>query len=82
MKIREWSQKILWFVFGAMSIGLLIFISTAYGRRTGVILTLEQRVASLEQRVKSLEERNDEESKRERDQKRDMNRKEPGDKPE
>lgn len=63
MKLREWSQTILRFVFGAVSMGALIFIFTAYGTRAAVGLTLEQRVAALEQRVNSLEAAEDARSK-------------------
>ena len=71
MKIREWSQRILWFVLGAVSIGFLISVSTAYGKRTEMrsILVpaedLERRVTSLENRVGSIEAREDARAKEE-----------------
>jgi hypothetical protein len=56
MKFREWSQRILWFVFGAASLGLLIFISTSYGRRIEAPLPVEP-VQSIEDRVRTLEQK-------------------------
>jgi hypothetical protein len=62
MKIKEWSQRVLWFVFGAVTVGVLIFTSTSYGNRAepGAAAMagqdIQQRLVSLEQRVKYLEE--------------------------
>lgn len=33
MRFRIWADKALWFVFGAVAVGVLIFMSTAYGKR-------------------------------------------------
>ena len=52
-KFREASRKILWFLLGATSVGLLISISTAHGERTTTDLT--PRVANLEQRVNAMQ---------------------------
>ena len=70
MKIREWSQKILWFVFGALSIGSLLLIATAHGKRAATVSTLEERVSSLEQRVRAIEAREDARAKEEKNRNR------------
>jgi hypothetical protein len=69
MTIREWSQRVLWFLFGAVSVGLLIFISTSHGKRTETSLPVEpmqdfqQQLNLLAGRVKKLEDRNAAEDK-------------------
>ncbi|MDT4953975.1 MAG: hypothetical protein QOJ02_2113 [Acidobacteriota bacterium] len=52
MRVRSWTDKALWFVFGAVAFGLLVFISTAYSKPTQDIL---QRLDGLERRIYVLE---------------------------
>jgi hypothetical protein len=73
MRVRVWAAKILWFVFGAIAVGMLMFTSAAYSKRPEPAQDILQRVESLERRVKALEAVNAAEAKERERQDRVMN---------
>jgi hypothetical protein len=79
MKIKEWLQRVLWFVSGALVTGIL-FVAPAFINKTEASVNSElpqdltQRVVALERRVKAIEDARAEEDKRRQQQEKANNR--------